>query len=107
MNIKLLHAIALSGAFVLAGCSKPPEAMPAPAPVVVTPVADGDVTSSVKTALQADSAVKGFDISVSTLKGDVKLSGMVDTQAQVDQALMLTRAVPGVNAVQDELKLRK
>jgi hyperosmotically inducible periplasmic protein len=105
MNTRTLVAIALASTFAVAGCSKPPEVVTAPPAAVA--VSDTDVTSNVRTALQGDSAVKGFDISVTTLNGDVKLSGMVDTQAQVDQALMVARAVPGVNAIQDELKLKK
>jgi osmotically-inducible protein OsmY len=70
-------------------------------------VDDVDVTTKVQTALLQDPALKAFDIKVVTLKGDVRLTGMVDTQAQIDEALRLTRAAEGVHSIHDELSLKK
>ena len=44
----------------------------------------------------ADDLVKSLDLQVETRKGVVQLSGFVDSQAQIDQAVALTRAVAGV-----------
>jgi hyperosmotically inducible periplasmic protein len=93
----------------VSGCNKPPEpvtTMPA-APVVAGNVSDIDITEHVKTALHQSDMLKGFDISVETLKGDVRLMGLLDTQAQVDEAVKIARASEGAHAVHDELTLKK
>lgn len=71
-----------------------------------TDVADSAITASVKSALLADSVVKGLDVQVETRKGTVQLSGFVDSQAQVDQAVVLARAVSGVNFVENGITLK-
>jgi osmotically-inducible protein OsmY len=82
---------------VLPGCTKPP----------VTPqVSDIDVTEHVKTALQQDDVLKAFNIAVVTQKGDVRLTGVLDNQAQVDAALKLARAAEGAHSIHDELTLK-
>lgn len=65
------------------------------------------VTTRVKTALLEDVNVKSFDIAVVTLKGDVQLSGFVDNQGQVDQAVKVARGVEGVHSIHDELRIKK
>jgi osmotically-inducible protein OsmY len=106
----LLVGIAVVGtAIFLAGCSKPPE------PVVTAPpaaaasgnVADVDVTENVKTALLRNAALTGFDIRVVTLKGDVRLIGVLDKQEQIDEAIKVARAADGVHSIHDELTLKK
>ena len=106
----LLHVVAALGAtLVLGGCNKPPEAvavLPADASAMAN-VTDIAVTEQVKTALQLNDALKGFDITVTTTKGDVRLSGMVDTQAQADAAIQIARATQGAHAIHDELTIKK
>jgi len=58
-------------------------------------------------ALQQNDSLKAFDIGVVTLKGDVRLSGMLDSQAQIDEALRIARAADGAHAVHDELTIKK
>ena len=67
---------------------------------------DAVITSSVKSALLADAAIKSFDLQVETRKGTVQLSGFVDSQAQIDQALAVTRGVAGVNGVENSVTLK-
>jgi hyperosmotically inducible protein len=71
-----------------------------------TDVSDSAITASVKSALLADDVVKGLDVQVETRKGTVQLSGFVDSQAQIDQAVVLTRAVSGVNYVENGITLK-
>lgn len=71
-----------------------------------TQVDDTVITSSVKSALMSDDLVKSFDLQVETRKGTVQLSGFVDSQAQIDQALALTRAVAGVTDVENGVTLK-
>ena len=94
---------------MLVGCNKTPESTPE---VQVAPVSSGTqtddatVTSNVRTALLADSEVKAFDVKVETRQGTVQLNGTMDTQAQIDQALTVTRGVTGVSAVENGLMLK-
>ena len=105
----LLLAAALVATMAVSGCNKPPEpvtTMPAVSAAAGN-VSDIDITEHVKTALHQNDLLKGFDISVVTVKGDVRLMGLLDTQAQVDEALKIARASEGAHAVHDELTLRK
>jgi hyperosmotically inducible periplasmic protein len=70
-------------------------------------VDDGIITAKVKSALLADPNVKSFDIAVVTRKGDVQLSGFVDSEAQIDQAVELARKVEGVANVGNEMSIKK
>jgi osmotically-inducible protein OsmY len=105
----LLIATALAAMAAMGGCSKSPEtsATAAVAASATGNVSDIDVTEHVKTALQQNEALKGFDINVVTLKGDVRLSGMLDSQVQIDQAVSVARASVGAHAVHDELTIKK
>jgi hyperosmotically inducible periplasmic protein len=70
-------------------------------------VDDGIITTKVKSALLADPDVKSFDIAVVTRKGEVQLSGFVDNQSQIDQALALAHKVDGVTLVGNEMSIKK
>ncbi len=70
-------------------------------------VDDGIVTTKVKSALLADPSVKSFDIAVATNKGEVQLSGFVDNQSQIDQAILLARGVEGVQGVENKMTIKK
>ena len=70
-------------------------------------VDDGIVTAGVKAALLADEKVKSMDIAVVTRKGEVQLSGFVDGQSQMDRAVMVARAVDGVNGVSNVMSIKK
>jgi hypothetical protein len=107
-----LSGIAVLTLALVAGCGRSPEAGNAALPSVrsapdVINVTDADVTIKVKTALQQDAALSGFDIGVITLKGDVRLTGLVDNQGQIDSALKLARAADGVHSLHNELSLKK
>lgn len=64
---------------------------------------DAAVTSRVKLALRAESGVAARDIEVRTCRGDVQLSGFVDSQGQIDRAGRVTADVEGVRRVTNEL----
>ncbi|MGS1077963.1 BON domain-containing protein [Pseudoxanthomonas beigongshangi] len=63
------------------------------------PVNDTWITTKVKTELLAAEDVSGLDIKVETTNGEVKLSGRVDNQAQIDKAVSVAREVKGVSKV--------
>jgi osmotically-inducible protein OsmY len=70
-------------------------------------IKDSEVTVKVKTALLADENTKAFDIAVVTTKGDVRLTGVVDSQNQIDQVDKLVRSIEGVHSIHDELTIKK
>jgi hyperosmotically inducible protein len=108
-GLPFLAAAALVAAIGASGCSKPPEV------VVPTPTStagsgnpsDADVTEHVRTALNQHPSLKGFDIKVVTLKGDVRLAGMLDSQTQIDDAIKVARAADGAHTIHNELTLKK
>lgn len=96
-------------ATVLSACNKPQEVAVSPAPktTVVADIKDVDVTMGVNSALMLDPTVKSLTIAVETIKGDVRMTGVADNQAQIDQAIKLARGVPGVHAIHNELSIKK
>jgi len=70
-------------------------------------VDDGIITTKVKSALLADPGVKSFDIAVVTRKGEVQLSGFVDNQGQIDQAVAIAHKIEGVTSVGNEMSIKK
>jgi hyperosmotically inducible periplasmic protein len=94
---------------LLIGCNRAPESAPVTQVIpttVSTQVDDTVITARVKSALLADPAIKSFDLQVETRKGTVQLSGFVDSQAQIDQALAVTRSVAGVTEVENGVSLK-
>jgi osmotically-inducible protein OsmY len=63
---------------------------------------DAAITSKVKAALLADPDVKGLAVHVKTYKGEVQLSGFVDTLAQKNRAAEVARGVKGVQWVKND-----
>jgi len=68
---------------------------------------DDEVTKRVQAALARDETLSGFDITVATLKGDVRLTGSVDDQNQIDYVNKLVRSIDGVHSIHDELAIKK
>lgn len=122
-----VQGLALAGAvtILLAGCGQREQAASAPAAGTSAPTAptastgtapagttvgteidDSVVTARVKSALLADNDTKSFEIKVETRKGQVQLSGFVDTQARIDNAIALTRKVEGVAGVENGMTLK-
>jgi hyperosmotically inducible periplasmic protein len=60
---------------------------------------DKATTAKVKTALLKDDIVNGFNIDVTTYRGEVDLSGFVDTPQQKARAAEVAQNIPGVQAV--------
>jgi len=115
-------ALACAASILLAGCGNREEEARAPAAGTIAPAAgtgtppagttvgteidDSVITARVKSALLADHDVKSFEIKVETRKGQVQLSGFVDTQARIDNAIALTRKVEGVKGVENGMTLK-
>ena len=50
--------------------------------------------------------LKSAEINVETFKGVVQLSGFVNSQADINKAVKVARAVPGVSSVTNDMKLK-
>ena len=64
---------------------------------------DAEITTKVKAAIFAEPGLQTLQISVDTVKGDVTLSGSVDTPANSERAKGLAAAVSGVKHVDNRL----
>jgi len=47
-----------------------------------------------------------LQINVETFKGEVQLSGFVDSKAMMDHAVKVTRGVAGVKSVKNDMRVR-
>ena len=115
-------ALACAASILLSGCGNRQEEARAPAAGPMAPAAsttapppgttvgteidDSVVTARVRSALLADPDVKSLEIKVETRKGQVQLSGFVDTQARIENAIALTRKVEGVTGVENGMRLK-
>lgn len=94
---------------VLTACNKTDIAGPTQAPAARADanVSDADITTHVKSALNNEPGLAGLDIAVVTTKGDVRLTGVVDSQAQIDTTLGAARAAEGAHTIHNELTVRQ
>jgi osmotically-inducible protein OsmY len=67
---------------------------------------DSVITSKVKAAIFDDPALKTFQISVETFKGEVQLSGFVDSEQIVRKAGEVAGKVAGVRSVRNNLAVK-
>lgn len=64
------------------------------------------ITTKVKAAVFNEPTLKSSEINVETFKGTVQLSGFVSSQADINKAIAVTRAVKGVSSVTNSMKLK-
>ncbi len=69
-------------------------------------VDDAAITTKVKTALVKDPVVKAMQVDVTTFKGNVQLSGFVDTAEQKAQAARVAASVQGVSNVTNNITVK-
>lgn len=114
-------SVLLISAVTLAACDKSTPTYPTSTTAAddkssVVPVAgssvpvalsDSNISNDVKTALLRDEDLKNFEITVVSTKGDVRLTGVVNSQSQINQAILIAEGVVGVKAVHDELTLQQ
>jgi len=68
---------------------------------------DSVITTQVKAAMLADPLMKSLDVSVTTRKGEVQLSGFVDNVTQLTRAVEVAKGVDGVVNVDSRMSLKK
>jgi osmotically-inducible protein OsmY len=66
-------------------------------------VDDSAITTKVKAAIFNDPSLKVFQINVETFKGEVQLSGFVDSAQSAKKAGEVARGVGGVKSVKNNL----
>ena len=66
-------------------------------------VDDSVITTKVKAAIFNEPSLKVFQINVETFKGEVQLSGSVDSAQSVKKAGEVARSVGGVKSVKNNL----
>jgi osmotically-inducible protein OsmY len=64
---------------------------------------DSAITTKVKAAILNEPSLKVFQINVETFKGEVQLSGFVDSAQSVTRAGEVARGVKGVKSVKNNL----
>jgi hyperosmotically inducible protein len=68
---------------------------------------DAIITTNVKAAMLADSIMKSREVSVVTAKGEVQLSGYVDSETQITHASEVAKAIEGVVTVVNHMSVKK
>lgn len=69
-------------------------------------VDDSAITAKVKAGIFDDDSLKSLQITVVTFKGDVQLSGFVDSSQNVHKAGQIARNVNGVRSVKNDLVVK-
>ena len=67
---------------------------------------DTAITTKVKAAIFNEPTLKSAEINVETFKGVVQLSGFVNSRADIDKAVAVTRGVGGVKSVKNDMRLK-
>ena len=67
---------------------------------------DSVITAKVKHAILHEPSLKSVEINVETYKGTVQLSGFVSSQANINTAVDVARAVKGVKSVKDDMRVK-
>jgi len=67
---------------------------------------DTVITTKVKAAIFNDPTLSSAEINVETFKGVVQLSGFVGSTAEINQAVLVTRAVDGVQSVKNDMQVK-
>ena len=107
-RLAMTGATAAIFAVALTACGKAVDSSSTPvaATSLGNDIDDTVVSARVKSALMADPNINSYDFKVETRKGDVLLSGFVDNQTQLDQAVRITNAVEGVKSIQNNVALK-
>jgi hyperosmotically inducible protein len=96
---KYFSAVFLAAAMLsVTGCSSPP-------PDTTQYLSDVDVTNKAKVAIYSDPLTKDGQIVVSTVKGEVQLTGVVSSEAAKKRAGDLARGVSGAFGVKNDLQI--
>ena len=106
MNKLLLAGIAAFALFA-AGCAHDRDRGDSQSRSAGTVVDDAGLTARVKTAIATDvGAGTAANVNVTTYRGEVQLSGFVDSQEKKAQAETAAQRVSGVQTVKNDLQVK-
>jgi osmotically-inducible protein OsmY len=97
--IRNLLVATMLGATLSVGCTALTEKTPKEM------VSDASIVTRAKAMFAADPLVKARNISVTVVKGDVTLAGVVKSREEAERAVELVRGIPGVNRVTNALRV--
>ena len=69
-------------------------------------VDDTVITTKVKAKILEEPGLSSAEINVETFKGVVQMSGFVKSQADINKAAAIARAVPGVSSVKNDMRVK-
>ena len=67
---------------------------------------DAAITTKIKSAMIAEPELKALQVNVDTVNGNVTLSGVVDSQQNLERAQQIAQTVDGVRAVENRLTVK-
>lgn len=67
---------------------------------------DSVITTRVKAAIFNEPTLKASEINVETFKGEVQLSGFINSKEDMNKAVELTRSVKGVESVKNDMRMK-
>ena len=67
---------------------------------------DSVITSKIKAAILNEPGLSSAEINVETFKGEVQLSGYVNSIADITRAVEVAQGVKGVNSVKNDMRLK-
>lgn len=107
MNKVLVTAVSAFALVAAAGCAHHRDSSQSTSRSAGAYIDDSALTARVKTALATDvGAGTAANVNVTTYKGEVQLSGFVDSQDKADKAASTARGVPGVQSVKNDIQVK-
>jgi hyperosmotically inducible protein len=67
---------------------------------------DSMITTKVKAAMYNEPTLKSSEINVETFKGEVQLSGFVNSDEDIRKAVSVAREIKGVKNVKNDMRLK-
>ncbi len=64
------------------------------------------ITTRIKAALFNESTLKATEINVETFKGQVQLSGFVNSSRDISKAIEIARSTKGVKSVKNDMRIK-
>ncbi len=63
------------------------------------------ITAKVHEAILDERSLRPYEINVSTVKGVVELSGIVNTRDEMERAVAIARSIKGIGLVKNDIRL--
>jgi hyperosmotically inducible periplasmic protein len=104
ISAQVMAACAL--VFAFSGCTKQESTAPAASTTVGNDVDDSVITTKIKAAFLLNDSIKSLDIKVVTMKGDVMLSGFVNSADQIETSMAVAKSIPGVKNITNQLSVK-